>query len=147
MIFSPSIIRGSLTATLLGGLFVLRFCCHVLNAQEPGSAERSLSSPASAPPETVYIQTSKDIFPTRGEARLKITVKDENGRPVRANLGVSVSANITGTGLILIFSLTIFRHHQETPRQVVFGRDRGEVVISSIKEKVGCGGCICREAY
>jgi hypothetical protein len=90
MIFSPSIIRGSLTATLLGGLFVIRFCCHALNAQEPGPAERSLSFPASAPPETVYIQTSKDIFPTRGEASLKITVKDENGRPVRANLGVSV---------------------------------------------------------
>ena len=33
---------------------------------------------------------SKDIYPTRGKATLKITVKDENGQPVIANLGVSI---------------------------------------------------------
>jgi hypothetical protein len=33
---------------------------------------------------------SKEIFPTRGKATLKITVKDENGKPVVANFGVTV---------------------------------------------------------
>jgi hypothetical protein len=33
---------------------------------------------------------SKDIYPTRGKVVMKIMVKDENGEPVVANLGVSV---------------------------------------------------------
>ena len=35
-------------------------------------------------------ELSKEIYPTRGKAILKITVKDEKGQPVEANLGVSV---------------------------------------------------------
>src|SRR5450759_4020302 len=33
---------------------------------------------------------SKEVYPTRGRATLKITVKDEKNQPVEANLGVSV---------------------------------------------------------
>jgi hypothetical protein len=38
----------------------------------------------------IAAELSNDIFPTRGKVDVKITVKDENGEPVRANLGVSV---------------------------------------------------------
>jgi hypothetical protein len=38
----------------------------------------------------IRAELSKDIYPTRGKATLKITLKDENGQPVIANLGVSV---------------------------------------------------------
>jgi hypothetical protein len=33
---------------------------------------------------------SNEIYPTRGKATLKITVKDENGKPIVANFGVTV---------------------------------------------------------
>jgi hypothetical protein len=36
------------------------------------------------------VEISKEIYPTRGKALVKITVKDENGDPVVANLGVSI---------------------------------------------------------
>ena len=38
----------------------------------------------------ITTELSKEIYPTRGKATLKISVKDENGRPVVANLGVTV---------------------------------------------------------
>jgi hypothetical protein len=38
----------------------------------------------------IAAELSEEIFPTRGKVDLKITVKDENGEPVRAKLGVSV---------------------------------------------------------
>jgi hypothetical protein len=38
----------------------------------------------------ITARLSKEIYSTRGKATLKITVKDENGKPVEANLGVSV---------------------------------------------------------
>lgn len=38
----------------------------------------------------ITTELSKEIFPTRGKATLKITVKDEYGKPVVANLGVSI---------------------------------------------------------
>jgi hypothetical protein len=38
----------------------------------------------------ITTELSKKIYPTRGKVNLKITVKDENGKPVIANLGVSV---------------------------------------------------------
>ena len=37
----------------------------------------------------ISLQLSNEIYPTRGKANLKISVKDENGEPVIANLGVS----------------------------------------------------------
>jgi hypothetical protein len=42
----------------------------------------------------ITTELSKEIYPTRGKVALKITVKDENGQPVVANLGVSVSDKI-----------------------------------------------------
>lgn len=39
-------------------------------------------------------ELSKKIYATRGKVALKITVKDENGEPVVANLGVSVFDNL-----------------------------------------------------
>jgi hypothetical protein len=39
----------------------------------------------------INAELSKDTYPTRGKATLKISVKDETGQPVIANLGVSVS--------------------------------------------------------
>jgi hypothetical protein len=38
----------------------------------------------------ITTELSKEIYPTRGKTILKITVKDENGNLVEANLGVSV---------------------------------------------------------
>jgi hypothetical protein len=38
----------------------------------------------------ITTELSKEIYPTRGKSTLKITVKDEKGKPVMANLGVSV---------------------------------------------------------
>jgi len=38
----------------------------------------------------IVAELSKEIYPTRGKATLKITAKDENGKPVEANLGVTV---------------------------------------------------------
>ena len=38
----------------------------------------------------ITAQLSKEIFPTRGKAILKISVKDEQGQPVMSNLGVSI---------------------------------------------------------
>jgi hypothetical protein len=38
----------------------------------------------------IAAELSKEIYPTRGKATLKITVKNENGHPVEANLGVTV---------------------------------------------------------
>jgi hypothetical protein len=38
----------------------------------------------------ITMELSKEIYQTRGKSTLKITVKDENGQPVMANLGVSV---------------------------------------------------------
>lgn len=38
----------------------------------------------------IETQLDKERYETRGKATLKITVKDENGQPVAANLGVSV---------------------------------------------------------
>src|ERR1035437_337106 len=38
----------------------------------------------------ITTELSKEIYPTRGKSTLKITVKDEKGQPVMANLGVSV---------------------------------------------------------
>jgi hypothetical protein len=38
----------------------------------------------------ITTELSKEIYPTRGKSTLKITVKDEKGQPVIANLGVSV---------------------------------------------------------
>lgn len=38
----------------------------------------------------IAVELSKEIYPTRGKAILKITVKDENGQRIAANLGVSV---------------------------------------------------------
>lgn len=38
----------------------------------------------------IATELSKEIYPTRGKVALKITVKDEKGQPVAANLGVSV---------------------------------------------------------
>ena len=38
----------------------------------------------------ITAELSKEIYPTRGKVDLKITVTDENGEPVRANMGVSV---------------------------------------------------------
>jgi len=38
----------------------------------------------------ISTELSKEIYGTRGKATLKINVKDENGQPVEANLGVTV---------------------------------------------------------
>ncbi len=38
----------------------------------------------------IAAELSKEIYSTRGKAVLKISVKDENGQPVEANLGVTV---------------------------------------------------------
>lgn len=38
----------------------------------------------------IAAELSKEIYSTRGKAILKISVKDENGQPVEANLGVTV---------------------------------------------------------
>jgi hypothetical protein len=38
----------------------------------------------------ITTELSKEIYPTRGKSTLKITVEDEKGQPVMANLGVSV---------------------------------------------------------
>lgn len=38
----------------------------------------------------ITAEISKEIYPARGKATLKISVKDENGQPATANLGVSV---------------------------------------------------------
>jgi hypothetical protein len=42
----------------------------------------------------INAELSRDIYPTRGKATLKISVKDETGQPVTANLGVSVSGRL-----------------------------------------------------
>ncbi len=39
-------------------------------------------------------ELSKEIYPTRGKSLLKITVKDEKGQPVMANLCVSIFDNV-----------------------------------------------------
>jgi len=38
----------------------------------------------------ITTQLSKELFPTRGKATLKVSVKDDKGQPVMANLGISI---------------------------------------------------------
>jgi hypothetical protein len=38
----------------------------------------------------IAAELSKEIYPTRGKATLKISVKDEKGQPIVANLGISI---------------------------------------------------------
>ena len=64
MKFPHTIIREPFLVIIFCWLFVSIFYCQALTAQESELAERLESLSQNAPPETVYVQTSKDIYET-----------------------------------------------------------------------------------